>query len=626
MRADTISMRKLLLQLLLYPTLLAGFCAYPVAVYANTSLSLATDSREILFADDFSQGFDQWEDTYDTFELWKHTEGQAEAYIPRRSTTAELVPKDEHWNPNWQNIVVTFDYTSLKGADKNFAFWVQDKYNWYGIHFTSGAFHLSDVQGGKVVWSHSGFFPMQYGNKYKVELQLNNGHIVLLMNGQKIIDQVSPYFKSTTGKFALRAGAGSAFPTQVFFDSVVVRAYQETVVTQPHAITPLKQTDPRWANILYNSANTWSPQKDTIADWGCLLTSLVMLLENHAITTFADATQINPETLNAWLLSQPDGYVGKGLVNIPSVMRMVRESSAAHGTTKLEYQRHVGSDITIASEHILGGLPVIFEGIGHFFVGVPSDSTTQNQLDPAILDPFYSYTTLSEHSQGITSTRTFTPSMTDLSYIVVAADTQIITTITAADGNSKPENYTSVAEALYSPTQNIHAPQFIVHEIAKPKPQDIYLTVESNTPLENHPLQVFTYDEAGDLTNLSLESIPTHITQTTQDQKMLHTSHFTLRYGGSISESSLLPTQPTTEIEPPKLTFEQLIQKLHNEQKITRNYIKHELIFLWNQAVAVAQNPEQKTYIGTRIMQLIEWHGSKISPEAVQEMREYIAK
>lgn len=102
----------------------------------------------ILFSEDFSSDLSKWEGTRGNNHLWKIIDGQAEATVNSGFTITELIPKDEYWNDDWENLKVEFDFTPILGADKNFSFKFTDLNNWYEIHFNNELVELKGVTDG----------------------------------------------------------------------------------------------------------------------------------------------------------------------------------------------------------------------------------------------------------------------------------------------------------------------------------------------------------------------------------------------------------------------------------------------------------------------------------------------
>ena len=155
---------------------------------------------------------------------------------------------------------------------------------------------------------------------------------------------------------------------------------------------------------------------------------MVMILDFHGITKFPSGELITPATLNAWLLSQPDGYIGDGLLNWLAVTRLSQQINQVFETPKLEFSIIRDNLLTKATSELVEFLrPVIINIPGHFLV---AEGITQvENPDFYIQDPAFSYTLLSEHEKEPLSLRTFTPSFTDLSYFLIHSPATIVPTL-----------------------------------------------------------------------------------------------------------------------------------------------------------------------------------------------------
>lgn len=541
---------------------------------------------EPVFVDDFSQGFGKWEDTRNTFDYWSIIDLQAQAYITTSSKLAELVPKDEYWNPEWKNIIYSLDYTYLQGADKNISFWYKDPKNWYEIHFIGGSYIISHVKNGVVVWDTTGGYSPEGGKKYHMEFVLNEGNIQLYVNTVKMIDVTDPTFADDYGKIGIKAGAGSIYPTRVLYDNIKVSLIEPTQENTVLEIPEFKQTDPLWSQNEYDMAEQWSPNKKTIADWGCLITSLAMVLNYHDITTLPSGDPLTPLTLNTWLHGQPDGYIANGLVNWSAVTRLVREISDLNGTTKLEYQRFNGNNIDIAKREITAGQPAILEIPGHFFI---ANGILSNPEDIAIIDPLLPYAAFSEHQQPLRSTRTLVPSFTDLSYIHLAHTSDIQVAVTA----NNSINYQTYVQSLTSSDKLTQSPEYQLHEISKPDSGEYTVTITS-PEINGYTLTIFAYDKNGSLTNLTYDGVaspsPTTLT-ITYDKEGKVSLHSQINYLTLVNDISVVATD-----------------------SIYKRYVASELK-KWAQTAHNSSQKNKKRYVPA-LHEQVEWYRQYLSPNA----------
>ncbi|GAB4027378.1 MAG: hypothetical protein Fur0011_5290 [Candidatus Microgenomates bacterium] len=179
----------------------------------------------------------------------------------------------------------------------------------------------------------------------------------------------------------------------------------------PQLFPYISQKNPLWKDVIYDSANEWAgDQENTIERWGCAITSVAMVLKQYGVK-MPNGDQATPEKINQWLIDQPDGYVGNGLLNWLAISRLVKESRAVNNATKdLEFVKSSGS----ATEEIDEGYyPIINEG-GHFVVAHDHDGDYYQ-----INDPNNEQRSQKLKTDQIVSVNTYIPSDTDLSYLMI---------------------------------------------------------------------------------------------------------------------------------------------------------------------------------------------------------------
>lgn len=467
------------------------------------SLPYQINAQELVFSDDFSQGFDKWQSVR-KHNYWQIIDSQAHAIVPNMLTLTELVPKDDYWNSDWKNISYEMDYRYTSGADKNISFNFIDISNWYEIHFVNGIYEMVHLKKDDVVWSHRGDLAMQLNQTYHFKFELRGGHIILFVDGEKVIDVLDPTFDNDYGKIGIKAGTGASFPTHIVYDNIIVKNLDEadTKITINH----LKQSDPKWATEEYDSAKIWSKDGDDIDRWGCLITSISMIMNYHGINQIPNSQPVDPKSINNWLKEQSDGYLNGGLVNWLAITRLTKKISDSIGSVKLEYQRlpaqnNLSNDIKPAIEKIKLNQPPILEIDGHFLVANGFDNKEE---DLFILDPSFDYQKLSQHNKALLSTRFLTPSHTDLSYIQIISEKEINFKIFDQDNSEIDiEKYT---EQIKTPDQKSTTKKLYFYNISKPKTQkykleiyesstfDLYL-YDVNAEVKNEFVDIKTYKE-----------------------------------------------------------------------------------------------------------------------------------
>ncbi len=470
--------------------------------------STPAHANSIVFTEDFSDTLEKWESTRAHADWWKIVNGVVEATVPTPSTIIELVPKDQFWDPTWKNIEYELDYTPIAGIDKNISFGFENLLNWYEIHFLEQWYSFDKLVNGAVPFSINNSFIMQNGKTYHVKIKFLSGFITISVDGAVILDTYDHTFNQDFGKIGIKAGTGSAYPTKIQFDNIQVTTLDERPPLPPRTVQALKQTDPSWSSLEYDSAKNWS-ENPSIGRWGCALTSMAMILRYHTITKLPDGQEITPATLNDWLLSQPDGYIGEGALNWLAVTRLTRLVSEMWDTPKLEYSAVSGAATEPARDELLKHNPVIFQIPGHFLV---ADSITEKPNDFFIKDPAYQLQRFSQHKAPLLSTRIFHPSYTDLSYILVVHDPEI--SVSFSDSQHQPVAAVRTIEQLVEPntTQGEHTLPVAMTTLAKPSLSEYSVTVTPTTFSSDQTSipfssQIWLYDQEGNSSKLDLSGI-----------------------------------------------------------------------------------------------------------------------
>ena len=175
------------------------------------------------------------------------------------------------------------------------------------------------------------------------------------------------------------------------------------------AQTPLfLQTDERWKNDIYAGG-----ERDvldcgtTIEECGCALTSMAMLLRGYGISKGATGEEIQPKSLNAYLLQNQtctdDGCISLGYVfgalRWSAAHRLSAEASSVFNTPKVQFfgkkafQKH-----EIIEKLRLQKMPVIAKDSkqSHWFV-----LSDEKDPDISVLDPVFGKTTLNTKHEGL---------------------------------------------------------------------------------------------------------------------------------------------------------------------------------------------------------------------------------
>ena len=258
----------------------------------------------------------------------------------------------------------------------------------------------------------------------------------------------------------------------------------------------LKQTDPFWGDLVYDSANLWSPQDPSIARWGCALTSAAMTFNYHGIVTLPNDLPLTPKRLNEWLKSEVDGYVGSGLVNWLALSRLSKEAKPKNPDflyDALEYSRTGFNSVTLKDD-LKNNIPLILEVPGHFIVAQGSTNDTFY-----INDPYYSKTLLSDYGNTALSMGKFTPSNTDLSYVMLITDEGInLSAFQKFGPMSVPAGSGFLQQPLVKEEgAEKSGPPMYFHYIPKPTDGGDFLVNISSNTIKPYTLKAYFYDVEG---------------------------------------------------------------------------------------------------------------------------------
>lgn len=477
---------------------------------------------------------------------------------------------------------VEFDWllSPSTSMDRNMVFLWQDSDHWYDVKLFDNSVLVQKVFDGQTVYgpqNNSAAYTFESGKSYHFKITFDGPakKIEVSIDGTSVI-QATDVFKFVSGykTLGLKASTGAVSYSVTHFDNIVVRQI-ESQGTSTLAMTHWKQSDPAWHQQEYDTASKWSAKNPNMYDWGCAVTSAAMILDYHGIRSLPDGSPLNPGSLNSWLKSQPDGYVGSGLTNWQAITRLTQVMSQALNTPKIEYGRVAGSSISTAQTQLAQRQPVMLEVPGHFLVS----NGPEGKQDLKILDPFYNYQQLSQHTAGLVSTRTFTPSQTDLSYLLLVHSPYLQLELRDAAGNLVTQAETFVEQLNRASRVTDRSPSTQVTQLAKPNSGEYFVTIHQPT---NQPfkLEIWAYDQTATATNLS---------QTGQLGPDPITFKISYNKNGASSIAEVI-------------TFAQLRQLLRNysaQNMITSQYWYKRL----DQVAATGQNLQEKNLLDTSKVQ-----------------------
>ncbi len=333
----------------------------------------------------------------------------------------------------------------------------------------------------------------------------------------------------------------------------------------------LKQTSPPWQSLEYDTAHVWSPLAQTINDWGCALTSAAMVFKFHGINKLPDGTTLDPGTLNTWLKNEPDGYIGTGWVNWIALSRLSRLATSINSITAfdgLEYTRVASTDASIASspsakltDDITHNLPDILEEPGHFIVAKGINGSTF-----AINDPYFDRQTLNDsYGNTFINAGTYTPSHTDLSYILLIVNQNV--NLNFQNSNNQVVGNQFIQQPLLNDTNGNPAGSPLKF-LYLPKPNNgDYIATLSAGQNQTYQFGVYLYDKDG---NVQISTYSGVLGPNSKDT-------FTISFNKDNTSST---SKPTT-------TFQNVIDDiniLYSLKQVTKKDRKNDLINLMQKA------------------------------------------
>ncbi|KKP46784.1 MAG: Endo-1,4-beta-xylanase [Candidatus Woesebacteria bacterium GW2011_GWA1_33_30] len=252
-----------------------------------------------------------------------------------------------------------------------------------------------------------------------------------------------------------------------------------TPTPTPMGVPNIKQYEGGWENQIYDHT------VKTIKDWGCALTSAVMVLKYHG-------HNIMPDTLNNWLNSQSDGYIRNGLINWLAVSRYTKINDSNSSPT-LEYKRLGVDDEKLDSE--LSSLrPAILKEDGHFIVATGKKYDTYFINDPG----YATRNTLESYADSYLAINSYTPTHSDLSYMMFVTDPDM--DLIFQDLNGNPVDYVSFIEDGILDGESVRILYF-----EKPASGNYKLMI---TGLQgNYTLDSYLYDIDGNVTKNTFSGV-----------------------------------------------------------------------------------------------------------------------
>lgn len=385
-----------------------------------------------------------------------------------------------------------FDMTmpTSTAMDRNYTLRFVDPDHAYGVKILANQIFIGKavVGSGQIPNSYA-VYPFEANKTYHIRNELwADKTIRIYINGQLVIDTVDSEPSVDGGTIGFQASVGEIRASETWFDNVVVTSLPDPR-DQRLDVPYFSQRDPSWKDLEYDSASRWAkaPDANTVERWGCALSSAAMILNYYGISEIEPGVQVNPLHLNDWLNAQPDGYVGDGLVNWIALTRLAYQFHQRHPlTASLEYtyDRLTMDEMT---QQFQNAKPVILELPKHFVVAT---GIRHNDNSVFIHDPFYDRQTIDLTNSQPISSRIFSQSFTDLSYIFVTHKPGVTVQL-----HGDYEEFESHTESFQDDLEGEQTTSVVVHQKAKPKTGTYTLSV-SPAPI-SQDIDVYFYQKDG---------------------------------------------------------------------------------------------------------------------------------
>lgn len=410
----------------------------------------------IIFQDNFDDGnADGWTSIMGPPSLWQVKDINGNKMYGARIESGSTIIDSVAANVNTPNYQIDFDYLPVTNnntltVDRNLDFrWVPDTslggWKIYEVHFL----------GENYFWTNFGYpdstspIPLANNQINHIRAIFQNQRMQLFLNGTQIIDYLDTSYSFTgTDKIGLRIGTGAAYPTEVWFDNIVVTSLDATPT--PLTVPYFNQNDSPWGQTEYDHA--WGKLLNPTMDrWGCVVASAAMVLKYHNINEFTDGTPINPGSLNEWLKNNKGYLTGYNNMdgfysyfNWPVIGKLTNDLFDANkSTVKLMHKRTYPSSetTTLLNDDLnLRKFPDILwvknaNTSSHFVVAKGVSGNTYS-----INDPEWNYPTLTSFNNTYMQLDRYVPSNTNLSYFVAVVNPSVELLITNPQ-NSKTGKY-----------------------------------------------------------------------------------------------------------------------------------------------------------------------------------------
>jgi hypothetical protein len=440
---------------------------------------------------------------------WKVLGGELNISIGQTGCSRHIIPSPSLLTPNLSSYILETNIRFNGGTDRHISFRMNPATNFFRtIHFFAPGDFGVDTDNPLTTF-HLGRNYI-YNHTYKFKFFVTNDSLKIYSgdpDGElELVHEVTHLNDLEQGTIGLGSSPGGGGGTETWFDNVRVTTIDH-VDTEPEmglSVPLIKQTDPTWGNDIYDSADLWATGATGLSRWGCALTSAVMVFHYNGLKKMADGTDITPGTANQWLKSQPDGYIRNGLLNWLALSRLSKQIKVINSATfdALEYERRNPDNAYLSDSIENKRIPAILAVPGHFIVARGVDHTNSTYT---INDPFYDVLKLSDpfYGNNYQGMGIYTPSNTDLSYIMIVTnpdiDIELINSLGESVGEGKLE--APIDDAVGNVT-NSKGPLKIFY-LKKPGSGPYELNISSSTP-GPYQLDQYFYDLNGQVKKISV--------------------------------------------------------------------------------------------------------------------------
>ena len=439
-----------------------------------------------------------WESVLGDWDQWQVVEGRLHGLLPAppmfSGTRSAITPRFSLW-PVTGNYQFSFDFTPLDTADKNFGvlfdYYIDYKgkviLSYLSFHFIDQQVYIETFQRNFLTHKTLVPWPLNPGETYHFRLIFQQPDFILYVNDQLLFSSANdqdfwPIFLEP-GRPLFYLTKGNYDQSAVIYSNFVLEYYPQLLVTY------FSQLHASWAEVVYDHTQEFFNPALTIGNSGCALTSAVMLLHYYGFDTFPDQESwsselrgktINPETLNLWLKSEADGYLGVGLVNWLAITRLTKLLSQSVANKQFLAFAYADYQPDLVSEELGAGRPVIADLDGHFVVitGMAENGDHEEAISYLINDPVDSeHTMLDPKIEPIQSLRLFKRNQTDLSYfLLLSAEELDFKLMHVADDLERPAVVAREANLLEANLPEANLPEVDLPEANSPEAnQDYFL-------------------------------------------------------------------------------------------------------------------------------------------------------